>query len=132
MILNPILMLFLTVLSLFGGGVVWGETNDWRSGIPFLVFIFLFCLSLLNPEMKKAQLVAGCRVALKGIKLTVEWLGALWHYGVRYLAHKRFAMGQARRAKPMVDEGSFRKSPPPAHAIRWRPAGPSVSDSAHR
>jgi len=106
MILNPILMLFLAGLSLVGGTVVWSETDDWRSGIPFVIFTFLFCLSLFVPVVKKAQLVASCRVALKTliqvIKSTPEWLGAFGHYGTRYLAQKRFEMGRARRAKSMT------------------------------
>jgi uncharacterized membrane protein YtjA (UPF0391 family) len=107
MILNPILMLFLTGISLVAGGVSLAQTDDWLSVIPFVVFISLFCLSLFVPEVKKAQLVAGYRVVLKTltqvIKLTAEWLSAFAHYGARYLAQKRFEMGRARRAKSMVD-----------------------------
>ena len=107
MILNPILMLFLTGLSLVGGTVILSQTDDWLSIIPFMVFISLFCLSLFAPVVKMAQLVASGRVALKTliqvIKVGAEWLGAFAHYGARYLAQKRFEMGRARRAKSIVD-----------------------------
>lgn len=54
MTLNPILLFFLAGISLVGGAVVWIETDDWLSCIPFLVFILLFCLSLFTSAVKKA------------------------------------------------------------------------------
>jgi len=103
MIINPILMLVLAGISLVGGTVGLIQTDDWLCVIPFVVFIFLFCLSLFTADVKKAQLMVGCRVALKTliqvIKLTAEWLNALGHYGARYLAQKRFEMRLARRTK---------------------------------
>lgn len=48
MVLNPILMIVFTGVSLLGGIVGLTQTDSLWSVVPFAVFAFLFCLSLLK------------------------------------------------------------------------------------
>ena len=80
MFLNPIMMIILAGLSLLVGTIVLIQTGSWLSVVPFLVFIVLFCLSLVLPVQKRAPVQARWVVPKPRkqlIKLTAERLSAL-------------------------------------------------------
>ncbi len=53
MFFNPIMMIILAGLSLLVGTIVLIQTEIWLSLVPFVVFTFLFCVSLFLPVTKR-------------------------------------------------------------------------------
>ncbi|MFT3867580.1 MAG: hypothetical protein QM715_03675 [Nibricoccus sp.] len=106
-------MLLLAIISLLGGIAVWTETENGWSVVPFVVFTFLFCLSLFVPVLKKSHLMTIWRATLKASKIMAEWLGAMGHYSARYVAQKRFEIRRARHEKALVAASLRRSAPPP-------------------
>lgn len=80
MLFNPVIMILLAGLSLLGGTLGLTQTGNWLSIVPFLVFTFLFCLSLFLPVTKKPVVQARWvppKPRKQLIKLTAERLSAL-------------------------------------------------------
>lgn len=113
------MMIVCAGVSLVGGVFGLSQTDNMWCVVPFAIFAFLFCLSLISPEIRKAELVFAYRVVRRTLfrtsKGAVEWLSALGHYGVRYVAQKRFEMARARHAKNQL----MAASPGEVHRHSW-------------
>lgn len=73
-------MILLAGLSLLGGTIALIQTESWLSIVPFVFFIFLFCLSLFLPVTKRPVVQTRWvppKPRKQLIKLTAERLSAL-------------------------------------------------------